>query len=94
MSMISVLNLFASRLVSFERCANFTQFFYIIILYTYKFIIYLFSIKSERAYTTTNLEVDNFSLKWPERGDIIFKNLSLRYRPTLPQVLKNLSFSI
>ncbi len=31
---------------------------------------------------------------WPERGEIIFENASLRYRPELPLVLKEVSFSV
>ncbi len=31
---------------------------------------------------------------WPEGGELEFKNVSLRYAPHLPQVLKNVSFKI
>ncbi|KAG0350280.1 hypothetical protein BG005_010189 [Podila minutissima] len=31
---------------------------------------------------------------WPEHGEIVFKNVSMRYRPELPLVLNNVSFDI
>lgn len=31
---------------------------------------------------------------WPERGEVEFKDLSLRYAPDLPRVIKNVSFSV
>ncbi|KAG0083144.1 hypothetical protein BGZ92_011054 [Podila epicladia] len=31
---------------------------------------------------------------WPEHGEIVFKNVSMRYRPELPLVLNNVSFEI
>lgn len=31
---------------------------------------------------------------WPSRGDISFENVHLRYRPDLPDVLNNVSFSV
>ncbi|KAL6450072.1 YOR1 Oligomycin resistance ATP-dependent permease YOR1 [Candida maltosa Xu316] len=31
---------------------------------------------------------------WPDRGEIVFDKVKLRYRPGLPLVLKNLSFSV
>lgn len=31
---------------------------------------------------------------WPEKGFVEFKNLSLKYRPDTPMVLKNLTFNI
>ncbi|XP_035377481.1 multidrug resistance-associated protein 5 isoform X1 [Electrophorus electricus] len=31
---------------------------------------------------------------WPQRGAVAFRNVEMRYRPELPLVLKNLSFSI
>eukprot|EP01015_Nassula_variabilis_P026263 TRINITY_DN5228_c0_g1_i4.p1 TRINITY_DN5228_c0_g1~~TRINITY_DN5228_c0_g1_i4.p1 ORF type:complete len:332 (+),score=24.68 TRINITY_DN5228_c0_g1_i4:66-1061(+) len=75
MGMTSVLNLFAARLVSFERCAAFAD------------------ITPEREFIT-KADVKNFSLRWPEKGNISFKDLSLRYRPGLPLVLKNLTLSV
>ncbi|CAI2359203.1 unnamed protein product [Moneuplotes crassus] len=36
----------------------------------------------------------NVNTKWPNSGRIGFNNFSLKYRPTTPTVLKNLSFSI
>lgn len=32
--------------------------------------------------------------EWPQRGEIVFQNVNLRYRPGLPLVLDNLSFQI
>ena len=40
-------------------------------------------------------QVPNFLLRrpmWPERGEIVFSNVHLRYRPTTEVVLNNLSF--
>jgi len=34
------------------------------------------------------------STLWPVRGEIVFKNVKLRYRPGLPLVLKGLDFII
>ncbi|CAE6396057.1 unnamed protein product [Rhizoctonia solani] len=34
------------------------------------------------------------SASWPERGDISVENLTIRYAPTLPNVLHNLTFDI
>lgn len=31
---------------------------------------------------------------WPEKGNVEFKNVSLKYRPTTEKVLNNLSFTI
>lgn len=31
---------------------------------------------------------------WPQKGDLVFDNVSLRYRPSLPLSLDNLSFTI
>jgi ATP-binding cassette subfamily C (CFTR/MRP) protein 4 len=32
--------------------------------------------------------------EWPQKGSIDIKNLSLRYSESLPDVLKNVSFSV
>ena len=32
--------------------------------------------------------------EWPTKGDVIFDNVQLRYRPDLPMVLKGLTFNI
>jgi len=37
------------------------------------------------------LEVDK---SWPQKGEICFKNVELKYRPNTDMILKNLSFSI
>ena len=34
------------------------------------------------------------ALSWPENGEIGFKNVDLAYRPGLPLVLKDVSFSV
>jgi ABC-type multidrug transport system fused ATPase/permease subunit len=34
------------------------------------------------------------SNEWPASGEIVFRNVNLRYRPGLPRVLRNLSLSI
>ncbi|KAF8931191.1 P-loop containing nucleoside triphosphate hydrolase protein [Dissophora ornata] len=34
------------------------------------------------------------AVTWPDKGVISFKNVSLRYRPELPQVLRDISFDI
>lgn len=40
------------------------------------------------------LQSDPQPTSWPSRGEIRFKNVSLRYRPDLPLILKGLSFTI
>jgi len=42
---------------------------------------------------TPSEEIHNLSNEWPQ-GEITFDNYSMRYRPDLPLVLKNLSFTI
>lgn len=34
------------------------------------------------------------SLEWPQAGQINIENISVRYRPSLPLVLRNVSLSI
>jgi ABC-type bacteriocin/lantibiotic exporter with double-glycine peptidase domain len=34
------------------------------------------------------------SASWPERGDILVKNLTIRYAPSLPNVLHGLTFEV
>ena len=54
----------------------------------------------ERCYNYTNLIQEAPNVKdtdkenWPEKGEIEFKDYSVRYRPTTEIVLKNLTFSI
>jgi ATP-binding cassette, subfamily C (CFTR/MRP), member 1 len=31
---------------------------------------------------------------WPSKGTIVFKNVEMRYGPTLPLILKKISFSV
>jgi len=38
--------------------------------------------------------IDKEIIKWPQSGDISVKNLSIRYRSTLPLSLKGVSFEI
>lgn len=52
---------------------------------------YAFRLPEEAAYTKTDFVSPE---DWPAVGYIEFKNVSLRYRPHLPLVLKNLDFSI
>ncbi len=44
------------------------------------------------------METNNFSItpdeSWPKKGTIVAKNISMRYRPGLPLVLKELSFFV
>lgn len=39
-------------------------------------------------------ETESIRYTWPERGEIEFKNLSLKYAPDLPHVIKDLSFKV
>ncbi|XP_050310916.1 multidrug resistance-associated protein 1 isoform X2 [Anthonomus grandis grandis] len=48
-------------------------------------------IPQEAAWELTN---QNVSKVWPERGEVAFKDYSVRYRPGLELVLKRLSFSV
>lgn len=52
---------------------------------------YAFNIEQEPAYKIPDHEP---AKDWPYSGYIQFENVSLRYRPNLPVVLKNLNFSI
>lgn len=58
------------------------------------------SVAVERVvqYSTVDGEVDGTlkapSLHWPTRGHIEIKDLSLRYRPELPLVIKGLTFTV
>ena len=42
----------------------------------------------------TKLPVANYSYNWPSHGEIEFKNYYVKYRPTLPYVLKDVSLRI
>lgn len=46
------------------------------------------------ADAATKLPVENYTASWPERGKIEFRNFSVKYRPNLPYVLKNVSLQI
>lgn len=39
-------------------------------------------------------ENKNPGINWPQKGEIIFSNVSFSYAPNLPMVLKNASFKI
>lgn len=39
-------------------------------------------------------ETVNIDVKWPDRGEILFENLALRYRPELDLVLKGVTAQI
>jgi ATP-binding cassette subfamily C (CFTR/MRP) protein 1 len=61
-------------------------------------------ISFERCWAFTNIDVEkdpntklpvaNFSYSWPSHGEIEFKNYYVKYRPTLPYVLKDVSLKI
>lgn len=67
---------------------------------------YALELPQEAAYHTKDISPEfnpsieelktNMDLRpyWPENGNIQFKNISLRYRPDLPLVLKNLTLDI
>ena len=40
---------------------------------------------------THTLEADG---TWPSKGEVKFNNVTLKYRPTTPAVLKNLTFTV
>lgn len=58
--------------------------------------------KNSISYYTLNFNITFYEIyldkklikRWPERGQIEFKNLSLRYNQDTPYVLKNLNFKI
>ena len=39
-------------------------------------------------------QIANYSQQWPSNGTIEFKNYFVKYRPNLPQVIKDLSVRI
>lgn len=41
----------------------------------------------------TKLRVDNPKNTWPTKGEIVFDNVTMRYRPTLEPSLINMSFT-
>lgn len=51
-------------------------------------------IKEYMAIESENKENNKLTSVWPKEGEIEFKNVSLRYDPTLPIVLDNLTFKI
>ncbi|TID30545.1 hypothetical protein CANINC_000899 [Pichia inconspicua] len=53
---------------------------------------YVNELPQEAAYT--NEADEKVPAEWPNNGEIVFENVSLRYRPELPHVLKNLSLHI
>ncbi|CAI2363872.1 unnamed protein product [Moneuplotes crassus] len=59
-------------------------------LVSYQRCVKLLNIPQE----VTQEKQENISSEWPKSGRIGFNNFSLKYRPTTPTVLKNLSLSI
>lgn len=51
-------------------------------------------IKEYMDIESENKENNKLTSVWPKEGEIEFKNVSLRYDPTLPIVLDNLTFKI
>lgn len=49
---------------------------------------------SSTSCSTSSSTSSSLSLSWPDKGSIIFRNFSLRYRPHLDLVLTNLNFSV
>lgn len=53
----------------------------------------MYRVETERE-PRTKLPLANFSQNWPDNGEITFRNYYAKYRPTLPYVLKDVSFRI
>ena len=86
----SILNVYGqleTRLISLERCS------------------YFMKVKPEEGYKgldllenalrqNKNVNLDLSKLSWPSRGKLEIKNLFVRYRQDLPDVLKNINLTI
>ncbi|KAF4035948.1 ABC transporter [Phytophthora infestans] len=48
----------------------------------------------EEGYERTPSNKSTLSPAWPKTGDVVFENVSMRYREDLPLVLKSVSFSV
>ncbi|ETI55843.1 hypothetical protein F443_01531 [Phytophthora nicotianae P1569] len=48
----------------------------------------------EEGYKSTPSNKDSLSPAWPKTGNVVFENVSMRYREDLPLVLKGVSFSV
>lgn len=44
--------------------------------------------------TTATIPISQVGADWPSKGELVFSNVSLRYAPTEPPVLRNLNFNI
>jgi len=65
------------------------------VIYQYKSNFSFFRIEGEASPKTSHPEeIDNYSDEWPSNGSIEFKNYYVKYRPNLPQVIKDLSVRI
>lgn len=73
---------FETYMVSAERCYSYTE-------YVVDCIIVHIRIKSEE------MKGDNEQpINWPTNGEIIFSKFSVKYRPNLELVLKDISFHV
>ena len=54
----------------------------------------IYRVEPEATENTNLRVVPSFSPKWPDQGQIELVNYSVRYRPSLPLVLKNISINI
>lgn len=52
------------------------------------------NIPPEKSVLRPNLHGENLSRDWPAKGEIVAKNIKVRYADHLPQVLKDVSFTI
>lgn len=91
--LLTYLRLFETTMISMERCLAFTDIPSENPLYleTDKNLI-----EDKDTYNNESKDTDeNNRIKlWPKRGDIEFRNYSVKYRPDTEIVLKNLSFKI
>ncbi|XP_033096104.1 multidrug resistance-associated protein 5-like [Anneissia japonica] len=56
-----------------------------------RIIEYIDDLPTEEIYSSTNKDSTK---QWPSKGELEFKDVCLRYRPNLPQVLHNINFHI
>lgn len=52
---------------------------------------YAYDLPQEKAYHVAETKPE---VNWPSRGNIVFDNVSMRYRDGMPKVLRNVSFSV